>query len=560
MPSLAFAAKQANASVSLRSHVRDRLAHASGPSAARKLLAQLPQPKENRGSMLTYDLTLRGERPLYEHLYLCIATDISSGILGSQEKLPSKRRLAKHLGVSLVTVEAAYTQLVAEGYVRAVERKGYYVRPDASMPTTAMPRDPSKRVTDARRASQAASMPESSLPIRSSETVGSSQSPDSASSPEPSDLIADFRGTAVAPGLFPYNVWAKSVRGVLATETEQTLVDESQAQGSLRLRQAICRHLHESRGIDAAPDQVVIGAGAQYLYNLIVQLLGRNRTVALEDPGYSRLTKIYQLNNLRVQHVGMDPDGIRMDDLRASGADLVHIMPSHQFPLGLVTQVSRRYELLSWASEDERRIILEDDYDCEFRLAGKPIPALASIDPFGQVIYMGTFTKSLGAGFRIGYVVLPKNLVEDYRSKLGFYSCTVSAVDQLALANFMGSGGYERHVNRLRTHYRTLRDALVQALRASSLQPKVRLHSLDSGLHFLMGVSHEHSETELADAALAAGVALLPLSSFWMDPSVRFSMSEMNQDPEKRWFVMSYTGLDARSIPAVISVLEKVFS
>ena len=466
--------------------------------------------KTRLAAMLTYDLSERQERPLYEYLYLCIRQDIQTGAIAAGEKLPSKRGLAKHLGVSLITVEGAYAQLVAEGYVRAVERKGYYA---CELPV----------VEEAGAGSRARSARvfRSSQPLRSLGDLDASREgePASASTGSASAFIADFRGGAASSGLFPYDGWAKALRAALAEETEESLAGASHFQGSLRLRRAICAHLKGIRGISVEPDQVFIGAGAQYLYHMLVQLLGRDRKVALENPGYPCLAKIYEGNGVQVCPVPMDGQGMQVSALRESGASIAHITPSHQFPTGQVTSIARRYELLGWAAEEPDRYLIEDDYDCEFRFAGRPIPALASIDVNGRVIYANTFSKSLGAGFRVGYLVLPPALAERYRRELGFYSCTVSAIDQLALARFMESGSYERHVNRMRLHYRDLRNRLIGALNTCAIGPRLSFRALDAGLHFLMGVQDCPDPEAVSKDLEEAGVALMPLSHFVLDGS-----------------------------------------
>lgn len=308
------------------------------------------------------------------------------------------------------------------------------------------------------------------------------------------------------------------------------------------------------------PGQIVIGAGAQTLYNLIVQLLGRNRRFAVEDPGYPRLTQIYRSNDVPLSHVPMDESGISVEGLRRSGADICHIMPSHQFPTGLVTPISRRYELLGWASEREGRCIIEDDYDCEFRLAGKPIPPLQAIDAAECVIYTNTFTKSLGPAFRIGYMVLPMRLADLFEEKLGFYSCTVSAIDQLALARFIENGDYERHVNRMRSHYRTVRNELASALKATAVADRITIEAHDSGLHFILGIESDASEAALAAAALAHGVALAPLSGFCVDAAEQEGQApEKDQVDRMRRFVMSYSGIAREAIgPAAQAIAKAV--
>ncbi len=545
--------------------------------------------------MLTYDMSSRGDEPLYEFLYESIAADIRAGNLPASKKLPSKRSLAKHLGVSLITVESAFSQLIAEGYIRSVERKGYYV---CDLPQ----RDGSAHVGTRAHAGQSAfpavdtgacafpvadvgtvvgaglfpiaraGMMSSALAVdESAAAVGSgreiSNEPAQVGSvplrtqvqeipfdtPSP-NIEFDLHGGSLSTA-FPFDAWARCMREALSRESESDLSDTKSPLGTLRLRQVLADYLREYRGMDVLPQQIVVGAGAQYLYGMIIQLLNEVRGschVAIENPGYPRLEKIYRVNRVPVSYIPMDEQGIRMDLLATSGANVVHITPSHQFPTGLVTSVPRRYEILSWAAQDPNRFIVEDDYDCEFRLAGKPISPLQRLDAQGQVIYTNTFTKSLGGAFRIGYMVLPLRLAQRFERDLGFYSCSVSAVDQLALARFIESGAYERHVNRLRTQYRALRDALVDELNASALAPRTRIASQDSGIHFLLGVASDCSGEELAARAACEGVAIQALQSFYQ--------GNAPEEQEVRWLVAGYSSLDASQVAPCVRALERAWA
>lgn len=513
-----------------------------------------PCGKGEAGIVLTYDMDNREDRPLYEHLYRCIKSDIECGAISPDQKLPSKRAFSRHLGVSLITVEGAYTQLIAEGYVRAVERKGYYA--NAVAPARLRPAHPFAGNRPHRFSRQPALDAASSALSGSLVSCGGmAAGADSFAWPSGSEgrvsLVADFSSGAIAPGAFPYAAWAKSLRGALSEESEESLVGESGAAGSLRLRTVLASHLAQFRGMEVLPDQIVIGAGSQTLYQLIIQLLGRRRRFAVEDPGYTRLARIYESNDVSLAYIGMDEEGALVDQLRESEADVAHIMPSHQFPMGCVTSIARRYELLGWAAEEPGRFIVEDDYDCEFRLAGKPIPSLASIDAFGTVIYANTFAKTLGPAFRIGYMVLPEALAARFHEKLGFYSCTVSAIDQIALARFIEEGSYERHVNKMRTQYRGVRNGLISALRESAFGSRIRIAGEDAGLHFLLYVESERDEGALAHAALREGVRLAPLSDFCRVPA---------HEGQTPCFVMNYTGVDPHSVPAAIRGLERAFA
>lgn len=503
--------------------------------------------------MLTYDMNARGDTPLYEFLYESIANDIRMGRIPAAKRLPSKRALAKHLGVSLITVESAFSQLVAEGYVRSVERKGYYacdlsgmgVRMDS--PERALRNERNDRSEHSGRSEEAFTAAFS--PSRTAEASEGFHVPAASAEQVPFDM----RGGSLASA-FPYEAWARFLRETLSREPESALVDAKSPLGTLRLRQVLANYLREYRGMDVSAGQIVVGAGAQYLYGMIVQLLsGMCGTchVAIENPGYPRLEKIYRVNRVPVSYISMDDQGICMDALAASAANIVHLTPSHQFPTGLVTAAPRRYELLGWAAQDAHRFIIEDDYDCEFRLAGKPIAPLQRLDVQGQVIYTNTFTKSLGGAFRIGYMVLPVHLAERFERELGFYSCSVSAVDQLALARFIESGAYERHVNRLRTQYRGLRDALIDALQASALAQHLHIASKDSGIHFLLGIESERSGEELARAAAEQGVGIEALQTFYQGTSP--------DEGAIRWLVAGYSSLQLPQVEGCVAALERAW-
>lgn len=443
--------------------------------------------------MLTYDMTAHRENPLYVHLYRCIKHDIESGVIAAHEKLPSKRALARNLGVGVITVETAYAQLIAEGYLYSECRRGYFacdVRPlpdsrDRPRTTTVDTReaDPRAHPTGMRTAPKPAGRAATAQPWKRN---GNLEAP--LDGQRRSHVRFDLTLGSTAEDAFPLSTWAKALRDTLSLEPRASLLASDDPRGTERLRHALCDHLRRTRNLIVDPECVVVGAGSQVLYNLIMQLLDHPQRVALEDPGYARLTHIYEANGAEVRHVGLDKGGMDVEALRASGAELAHVTPSHQFPTGVTMPASRRYELLAWARESPERYIIEDDYDCEFRLAGCPLPTLQSIDESERVIYANTFAKTLGPSFRIAYLVLPAHLAHAYREKLGFYSCTVPAIDQLALTRFMEQGDFERFVNRTKTRCRAVRDALIAALEKTPAAKRIAYENIDSGLHFVLRV------------------------------------------------------------------------
>lgn len=458
--------------------------------------------------MLTYSFAdLQGES-MYAHLYKCIKNDITNGVLHAEEKLPSKRMLAKNLGISLITVENAYAQLVVEGYIYSQPKRGYYVARIEQQPLP---------VKAERKAAP------------SFKTQATAQS-------------VSFAKSSVPPDTFPYNIWARLLRNTLTTADEHALISDTSAGGVLPLRQALARHLYQFRGLNVAPEQIIIGAGTQTLYNLIVQLLGRSHVYALENPGYPQLAAAYQANDVFCRYLPMDAHGIHADVLENSGADILHISPSHQFPTGIVMPVSRRYELLHWAAKKSSRYIIEDDYDCEFRLFGKPIPPLQSIDTEEKVIYINTFSKTLAPTFRISYMLLPPHLASLFYDKLGFYSCTVSNFEQFTLAKFIEDGYFERHINRMRTYYRSKRDRLLQYLTQSDAAPALTVEGEDSGLHFLLHLATDAKDSQLVQAAAAKGIQIKFLSDYYHE----------KVGDSSHTLLMNYTGLaDDKLYPAL---------
>lgn len=407
--------------------------------------------------MLDYNLEQRGEASLYEYVYQQIRDDIVAGRIAAGEHLPSKRAFASHLGISVITIENAYSQLLAEGYICSKPRRGYYAceLPDAPI-----------------------------LPLvtgdidRDAVSVGPG-APDADGRAERFDSLSPSALEAA-------RLWRGALRATLSSEDEREIFSPAPAQGTARLRRAIAHHLRGTRGMNVNPDNIVIGAGAQLLDTMLVQLLGADKVYAVEDPGYLRLTRIYQAMGCEVRHIPLDDEGVDLSALQKAGADVLHLMPSHQYPTGLVTSIARRYALLSWAAERPDRYLIEDDFDCEFRLAGKPISALASIDAAQSVIYTNTFSKSLSSALRLAYMVLPDELMERFRRDLGFYASSVSSVDQVALARLLESGDYERHVNRVRIRAREARDGLAALVRKMFPAGEVSIEHADAGLYCIV--------------------------------------------------------------------------
>ncbi len=494
--------------------------------------------------MLTYSFSDTGSDSLYRHLYKCIKNDILTRTLRAGEKLPSKRTFAKNLGISVITVENAYAQLISEGYLYSIPKKGFFVS-DISML-------PPKAALSQNSPSRLQALPEETERPGRAEPAGTSPlyQSDSAGTADPSGgrgPLIDLTSNQTDIRNFPFSIWAKLVREVL-NESQQELVTNPPCGGVQKLRSAIAKHLRDFRGITVAPEQIIMGAGTEYLYSLLIQLLGFDKTYAVEDPGYRKIARIYEKHKVACRHIPLDEYGVCVPALEESGADVLHLSPSHHFPTGLVTPISRRYELLGWAARAENRYIIEDDYDSEFRMNGNPIPAMQSIDLSEKVVYINTFTKTLASTVRISYMILPRHLAERFYRELSFYSCTVSNFEQYTLARFIENGSFEKHLNRMRSYYHKKRDLLIDRIRRSELNPRAIIREENSGLHFILELRTSLSDAEVCERMLQKGLRIAALSSFY---------SQFTPGIEHR-FIVNYSALPEEQIDEMIRILCSV--
>ncbi len=462
--------------------------------------------------MRTYSFEDMLANSMYEHLYLCMKEDIVNGHLKANEKLPSKRTFAKNLGVSNTTVENAYMQLLTEGYIYSIPKRGYFV---------------------------------SKIDMQMKATKKSKEISQDDSKIEKIEYFANLMDGGVSTEMFPFSVWLKLMRHVMSTENEAKLLTERPAGGLYQLRLAITKYLKQFRDMELSPDQIIIGAGTEYLYSVLIQLLGRDAVYGLEDPGYTRLRAVYQKNDIDLRYASMDSAGVRLEEIMQSDIEVLHITPSHHLPTGIVMPIKRRHELLNWAGEKVGRYLIEDDYDCEFRLSGKPIPTLQSIDGNENVIYINTFSQSLAPAFRISYLVLPKHLVKRFYDELGFYSGTVSCFEQLTLARFLDGGHFEKHINRMRTYYRTLRDSVIKEIDESLLVKIVTIREENAGVHFLMELDTNKTAEELSLKAKEQGILLSCVSDYYYK----------NKPEGKPVVVFNYSGIAPKDVPEVIARL-----
>lgn len=472
--------------------------------------------------MLTYHLEKKEKSSLYECLYEAIREDIMSGTLEEGRKLPSKRAFAEHLKVSVTTVENAYSQLLSEGYIYSKAGSGFYVNSIG------------RTVSDFHRRNRS----KTDLPVVIEEPEQ-----------EEPEYVVDFKANRTSLSLFPYATWAKLLRNILGEQNIE-LLKTVPYNGIFTLRKAIADYLLSSRNMKVSPAQIIIGAGTEYLYTKILQLLGPENIFAIEDPGYKKFADISSSQRTLWDYIPIDEEGIRIDYLRTRKANIVHVSPANHFPTGIVMPFHRRIELLEWAYEENERFIIEDDYDSELRYTGKNIPTLYEIDNQDKVIYMNTFSKSMVPSIRISYMVLPMYLMNRYKNNLSFYSCTVSSFEQLALARFISEGYFERHINRLKQHYKEKRDLLIDALTDSPLAGISQIYESDAGTHFLLHIRTDMSDDEIRMRAMEYQLHVAMLSDYETYPTLKNS----------RTIVINYAGLDPDKICQATGILEQMFA
>lgn len=461
---------------------------------------------------MTIHLDLKAKVPLYEQIYGYIKGEIQSGRIRSGEKLPSTRALCRYLEVSRSTVELAYEQLLSEGYVEAEPCRGFYVADVEELYCLERP------VKEERCENR-----------------------------PPAEVYRyDFTPNGVDLNSFPYNAWRKLSRDSLMDDRAE-LFRLGNPQGEYGLRNAISSYLHQARGVNCTPEQVIIGAGNDYLLMLLTTVLGQDHKVAFENPTYRQAYRLFQNLSYRICTVDMDARGMDVSKLETSGADIAFVMPSHQYPLGIVMPIQRRLALLKWAEQKEGRYIIEDDYDSEFRYKGKPIPALQGYDSHEKVIYIGTFSKAIAPAIRMSYLVLPRPLLKQYQERSSFLNSTVSKVDQLILQKFLEEGYFERHLNKMRALYKSRHDTLLSCLKG--MRGMFRISGEHAGVHLLLHMQNQMCEEELISRAKSQGIKVYGLSEYYVEP----------QEEAKATILLGYANMSEEKIAEAAELLKKAW-
>ncbi|MDD3277655.1 MAG: PLP-dependent aminotransferase family protein [Lachnospiraceae bacterium] len=422
-------------------------------------------------------LNSHDKMPLYEQIYAYIRQEIREKKIDAGEGLPSSRALSKQLLVSRSTVDLAYEQLVSEGYIESIPCKGYYVCEMEELYQLKLDKQ--------------------EQPVKDQRTE--------------QRFRFDFAVNGIDPDGFPQNAWRKISKQVLQ-EGKKELFQLGDSRGEEGLRRGIADYLHYARGMHTTAEQIIVGAGNDYLLMLLSVILGKNTRIAMENPTYRSAWQCFVNLGHECLAVPMDESGMCPMQLESSGADVAYVMPAHQFPMGMVMPMKRRLQLLAWAKAGEGRYIIEDDYDSEFRYKGKPIPALQGYDQQDSVIYLGTFSKAIAPAIRISYMVLPKSLLAAYDRYAHNFSATVSRMDQRIIEIFLRDGYFERHLNKMRALYKSKHDKMLRYLRQMSELCEVS--GEHAGVHMLVWLKKGMTEERAVMLAQEAGIRVYPLHAY----------------------------------------------
>ncbi len=474
---------------------------------------------------LVISLDTTKDVPLYEQIYTYIKEDIKKGNLLCGQRLPSSRKLSVYLEVSRSTVELAYEQLVSEGYVETIPCKGYYVT----------------QIDDLYQLHNEVQIQNEDG--RYSAKILEQKNEDKLA------ILYDFSPNGIDLKSFPYNAWRKISKSILLEDDGQ-LFALGDSKGEYEFRKTICQYLHQARGMECSPEQVIVGAGSEYLLMLLSTIIGQNSGIAFENPTYERAFRVFENYSHEVFSIDMDKYGMCVEALEKLDVQVAYVMPSHQFPTGVVMPIKRRLELLNWAAQRPERYIIEDDYDSEFRYKGKPIPALQGYDTKEKVIYLGTFSKAIAPAIRMSYMVLPKQLVEVYNEKYRFLSTTVSKIDQMIVNQFIQEGYYERHLNKTRAMYKGRHDVLLQALKPILATGRCQLGGEHAGVHILLEFQDGTPEETLINQAEQVGVKIYGMSRFYMNRKENY----------KATIILGYANLSEDEIKEAVNLLKKVLT
>lgn len=467
----------------------------------------------------TFQFDLKNSTPKYQQLYEYIKGEISNGYLVAGTKLPSTRNLCAHLGISRNTIDAAYGQLLAEGYLVSKEKSGYYVSED--MPLHRF------KTHEVNKAS-----------LTSTELNVCNDS---------SNIRYDFKYGQIDQRNFPYTIWKKAVTQWLSNSKSVGL-SYGHRQGELSLRQEIASYIRNARGVKCTPEQIILTSGTQMSLDLICKLLKHDHhAVAIEDPGYIGARTVFRINDYEMVPIALDSAGINLHQLSGSSVRLTLVTPSHQFPSGTIMPISRRLELLKWADENNG-IIIENDYEGEFSYIGNPVPSLQSHDENGKVIYLYNFSSSLLPSVRTSFLVLPPSLFVKYQELFASFEQTVPIIEQKAIEYFIAEGAWEKHIRKMKNIYSKKFVLLTEAIR-KHMNDHIAIIGNKAGLHILLRLKTHNTEDELIKKAMRSGIRVYPTTQYWLgNPSGAYPL-----------ILLGFGGMDASAFDEAVHLLSEAW-
>jgi GntR family transcriptional regulator/MocR family aminotransferase len=455
-------------------------------------------------------------KPIYYQLYECIKQEIIYGNIKGDEKLPSLRKLSKHLQLSKNTIEAAYEQLYAEGYIKRIPKVGYLVE-DIYSDLLKVPHD----------FNSISLMDENHEDLKK--------------------FKYDFAPRYMDKACYNIKAWKNIINSIINEEFE-SILSYGDSQGEYELRCELAKYIYENRGVHCQPNQIVVGAGTQYCLNLICQMLRENfNSIGMEEPGSNYIRYIFERNKFSIEPIGVSEDGLDVKQLENSKCKITFVTPSHQFPKGVIMSAKNRLQLLNWA-QNNNGIIIEDDYDSEMRFVGKPIPSLKSLDKFDKVIYLGTFSKIFIPSLRISFMVLPNWLLYLYLDKYKMNEQTTSKLNQIALARFINRGYLQSHIRKMRRHYENKYNIITKAIH-TYMGNNVDLISSSAGMRVILEIKTNWTEEQIVKLAECADIKISPISQYYI-------VKNNYKNNGKVRVLISYKGIPTEDIESAIKSLN----
>ncbi len=462
--------------------------------------------------MITPRLNFSDKEPIYHQLYSHIKKEIQSGRILYDTKLPSKRKLSVYLNISQNTIQSAYDQLIEEGYITSIEKRGFFVCKIDFLQH-----------------------------LKVNPVLSEGEHPDSGK------IQFDFSYHGIDIPSFPFTIWRRLMKETM-NEYDNELLMPGDSLGYMRLRSAIAAYLHQSRGVNCTSNQIIISSGTEMLFQTLIQLFDKQSIYGIENPGYEKLNQLFLGNRADYRAIRIDRSGMQLTEIMRSNANILCITPAHQFPSGQIMPISRRMELLNWANEAENRYLIEDDYDSEFKYSGRPIPALQGLDHNEKVIYMGSLSKSISPTLRVSYMVLPLHLMRKYNEMLSYILCPVPMLEQKVLCSFIENGNFEKHLNKMRTIYKKKRDILVKSIH--ELDVGIEILGAEAGLHLLVRVPNGMSEEELISSASDMGIQTYGISKYYLDKTYQEVAPTL---------LLGFATIPEESITVAVSLLKKAW-